>query len=168
MLLSCFIKYFFLEIHGYVYEIHGENKECRYPNECNCSYYGLVFIAWKYNAVNKSWLLLQNWLRQTCNAFPFVKYLFKQRDVLHVRCFKEKMINHTVLVWTIRFNVKQVKQKPLKVCITWKIVGFLEFQVLSFQGISLRTAWVCLIFKTTTSSSYGHYKSLHKLKYWYN
>ena len=32
---------FFLEIHGYVYEIQGENQECRYSNECNCSYYGL-------------------------------------------------------------------------------------------------------------------------------
>ena len=43
----------FLEIHGYVYEIHGVNKEYRYSNECNCSYYELVFIPWKYNAMSK-------------------------------------------------------------------------------------------------------------------
>ena len=36
-----------------VYEIQGENKECRYSNECNCSYYGLAFIACKYNGMNK-------------------------------------------------------------------------------------------------------------------
>ena len=36
------------------FEIQGKNKECRYCNECNCSYYGLVFIAWKDNGVNKS------------------------------------------------------------------------------------------------------------------
>ena len=51
---SCFIVDFFLEIHGYICEIHGENKECRYSNEYNFSYYGLVFIAWKYNTTNKS------------------------------------------------------------------------------------------------------------------
>ena len=79
----------------------------------------------------KSWLLLQNWLRQTCNVFvfTFAKHLFKWRDVLHVQCFVEKMINHIVLIWTIRFNVKQVKQRPLKVCITWKVVGFSEFYI---------------------------------------
>ena len=41
MFLNCFMEDFFLEIHGYVYEIQGENQECRYSNECNCSYYGL-------------------------------------------------------------------------------------------------------------------------------
>ena len=46
IILCCFIEDFFLEIHGYVYEIHGENEECRCSNECNGSYYGLVFIAW--------------------------------------------------------------------------------------------------------------------------
>ena len=60
IILCCFIEDFFLEIHGYVYEIHGENEECRCSNECNGSYYGLVFIAWQYNAMNKSWLFLQN------------------------------------------------------------------------------------------------------------
>ena len=54
MSLSSFIEDFFLEIHGYVYEIHSENKEWRYSNECNYSYYGLVFITWNYNAMNKS------------------------------------------------------------------------------------------------------------------
>ena len=56
MFLSCFMEDFYLEIHGYVYDIHSENKEYRYSNECNCSYYGLVFIPWKYNAMSKSWL----------------------------------------------------------------------------------------------------------------
>ena len=42
----CVTGFIFLEIHGYVYEIHAENKECRYSNECNCSSY-VVFIAWK-------------------------------------------------------------------------------------------------------------------------
>ena len=124
MFLNCFIEDFF-------HEIHGENKECRYSNECNCSYYGLVFIAWKYNATKKSWLLQQNWQRKTCNVFvfSFIKHLLKWSDVLHVQCFVEKVINHIVLIWTIRFNVKQVKQKPLKVCITWKVVRFLEFYI---------------------------------------
>ena len=54
MFPNYFMEYFFLEIYGYVYEIQGENKECRYSNECNCSYHGLVFIAWKYNEMNKS------------------------------------------------------------------------------------------------------------------
>ena len=107
----------------------GENIECNYSNECNCSYYGLIFITWKYNSINKSWLWLQNWLRQTCNffVFTFIKHLFKWRNVLHIEWFVEKVINHIVLMWTIKFNVKQVKQKPLKVCITWKVVGFWEF-----------------------------------------
>ena len=129
MFLNCFMEDFFLEIHGYVYDIHGENIECTYSNECNWFYYRLVFIAWKYNGMNKSWLLLQNWLRQICNVFvfTFIKYLFKRRHVSHVQGFVEKVINHIVLIWTIKFNVKQVKQNPLKVCITWKVVGFLEF-----------------------------------------
>ena len=108
----------------------GENIESRYSNECSFSYYGLFFITWKYNAINKNWLWPQNWLSQTWNVFvfTFVKHLLKRRDVLLIKCFVEKVINHAVLIWiwTIRFNVKQVKQKPLKVCITWKVVGFLE------------------------------------------
>ena len=131
MFLSCFIEEFFLEIHGDVYEIHDENKECRYFNECTFSYYGLIFVAWKYNAMNKSWLLLQSYLRQTFNffVFTFIKHLFKLRFALHIECFVEKVINHIVLIWTIRFNVMQVKQKPLKICITWKVVGFLDFYI---------------------------------------
>ena len=82
-------------------------------------------ITWEYNTMNKSWLRLQgNWLRQTCNVFvfPFIKHLFKRRDVLHVGCFVEKMIKHIVLIWTIKF-----KEKSLEVCVTWKFVAFLEF-----------------------------------------
>ena len=109
----------------------SENIESRYSNECNCSCYGLISINWKYNAMNKSWLLPQNWLRQTCNVlvFTFIKHLLKRRDVLHIKCFVEKMLDHIVLIWTIKFNVKQVNQKPLKVCITWNVIGFLEFYI---------------------------------------
>ena len=109
----------------------------RYSNECNCSYYRLIVITWKYNAMNKSWLWPQNWLRQTCNvfAFTFIKHLLKRRDVLHIKCSVEKVINHIALIWTIRFNVKQLKQKPLKVFITWKVIGFLGFY--SFPNINM-------------------------------
>ena len=68
--------------------------------------------------MNKSQLWSQNWLRQTCNVFVFIKHLFKRRDVLHIKFLVEKVINYIVLMGTIRYNVKQVKQKPLKVCIT--------------------------------------------------
>ena len=108
------------------------NIECRYSNECNCSYYWLIFITWKYSAMNKSWLWLRNWLRQICNVFgfTFIKHLFKRRDVLHIECLLGKMMNHIVLICTMKFNFKQVTQRPLKFCITWKVVGFLEFYIL--------------------------------------
>ena len=63
-------------------------------------------ITWKYNAINKSQLWLQNWLRQTCNVFvfAFIKYPFKGRDVLHIGCLVDKLINHIVLIWTIKFE----------------------------------------------------------------
>ena len=118
MFLSCFIEVFFLESHGVF-----RWKYSRYSNECNCSYYGLIFITSKYNAMSKSWLWPQNWLRQTCNVFvfTFIKHIFKRRDVLQIKCLVEKVINHIVLIWTISFNVKQVKQKALKVCIIWPL-----------------------------------------------
>ena len=37
------------------------------------------------------------------------------------------MINQVALIWIIKFNVKQVKQKSLGGFITWEVVGFLEF-----------------------------------------
>ena len=37
------------------------------------------------------------------------------------------MINHVVLMRIIKFNLKQAKQKSLKVCIMWEAAGFLEF-----------------------------------------
>ena len=40
--------------------------------------------------MNSSWLWLQNWIRQTCNVFTFIKHLFKLRDVLHIECLVEK------------------------------------------------------------------------------
>ena len=51
---NSFMEDFFREIHGYVYEIQGENKESGYSNECNYRCYGLVVIAWKYNGMSKS------------------------------------------------------------------------------------------------------------------
>ena len=92
---------------------------------------GRTFITCKYNTMNKSRLRLQNWLTQTCNVFvfTFIKHLFKRRDVLHTGCLVEKQRNHIILIWTIKFNVKQVKQKRLDVCITWEVVGFLEFYI---------------------------------------
>ena len=44
-------------------EIQGENQECRYSNECNYSYYGLVFIARKYNGMNKSIVCILSFLQ---------------------------------------------------------------------------------------------------------
>ena len=41
----------------------------------------------------------------------------------------EKMINHVVLIWTVKFNVKQVKEKSLEVCATSKVIWFLEFYI---------------------------------------
>ena len=104
----------------------GENVECRYSSECHCSYYGLIFVTWKYNAMNKSWLLPQNWLRPAMFlSLPLCK-TYSNGGM--IKWFVEQVINH---IWAIRFNVKQAKQKPLKVCITWKVVRFLEF--ISFQ-----------------------------------
>ena len=37
---------------------------------------------------------------------------------MHIKFLVEKVINYIVLMGTIRYNVKQVKQKPLKVCVT--------------------------------------------------
>ena len=73
----------------------------------------------------------QNWLRQTCNVFVFnfIEHLFKRSIVLHTGCLVEKVINHIVSIWTIKFTVDQVKQKPLEVSITWKVVGFLELYI---------------------------------------
>ena len=120
-LLMCFVKRGVLE------------RSLKLPaaSKSNCSYCGLIFITWKYNTMKKSRLLSQNSLRQICNvfAFTFIKHLFKRRIVLHIGCIVEKVINHIVLIWAIKFNVKQVKQKPLEVCITWKVVGVLEFYI---------------------------------------
>ena len=60
--------------------------------------------------MNKSRLWSQNSLRQTCNVFfTFFKHLFKRRDVLHIGCLVEKVINHIVLIRTNKFDLKQVK-----------------------------------------------------------
>ena len=61
--------------------------------------------------------------------FTFIKHLYKQNDVLNIGCLLEKVINHIVLIWTIEFDLKQVNQKPVEICITWKVIGFLEFYI---------------------------------------
>ena len=101
----------------------GEKIEYRYSNEFNSSYYGLIITTWKYNAMNRSWVWSQNWLEQVCNifAFTFIKHLFKRRDAFHIEYLLEKVMNHIVLIRTIRFNVKQVKKKSLKVILPGKL-----------------------------------------------
>ena len=90
MILSCFIEVFFLEIHS---SCLGDNIECRYSNECNWSHYRLIVITWKYNAMNNSWLWLQNQQRQACNVFvfTFITQQFKQNDVLHIKYLVQKV-----------------------------------------------------------------------------
>ena len=80
-------------------------------------------------STKKSRLWSQNSLRLTCKVFVFIKHLFKRRDVLHIGCLAEKVINHIVFIWTTKFNLKQVKQKPVEVCITWIVKIFLEFYI---------------------------------------
>ena len=46
-----------------------------------------------------------------------------------------------VFVFTIKSDVKRVKQKPLEVCIARKIVGFLEFYVFpGYKNINMLLA----------------------------
>ena len=57
----------------------------------------------------------------------FIKHQFKRSYFLHIGCLVEKVINHMVLIWIIKFNLKHVMQKSVKVCIIWKVVGYSEF-----------------------------------------
>ena len=41
-------------------------------NECSYRCYGLMYITWKYNSINKSRLWSKNWLRQTYNVAMFL------------------------------------------------------------------------------------------------
>ena len=68
---------------------------------------------------------------QCCNVLvvTFIKQLFKQRRLLNIGCLVEKVIHHIVLIWAINFNFEQVKQRSLKVCISWKVVRFLKFYI---------------------------------------
>ena len=78
--------------------ILGRSAKSPAANKCNCSGCGLMFITWKYNTTSQ--LLSLNLLRQTCNVFTFnfIKLLLKQRDVLHIGCLVEKVINHIILI----------------------------------------------------------------------
>ena len=86
-----------------------------------------MFITSKHNTINMSQLWSQNSLRGTCNVFfvfNFIKHLFKWRDVLHIEYLVK---NHIVLIWTIEFDLKQVKQKPcLYYLKSYKIFGILH------------------------------------------
>ena len=145
--------------------------------------------------MNKSRLWSQNSLRQTGNVFvfSFSKHLFNRRNVLHIGRLVEKVINPIVLIRTIKFNLKQVKQKPLEFCTSWKffwnftssqatktsmllvilftINSFIQYYVvLSSQKryfIENYLSWSCLILNTTTPqqpSLDGHSRVLYKLK----
>ena len=103
--------------------------------------------------MNESQLWVQNWLKQICNGFfTFVKHLLKQRDILPIGCLVEKLINHIALIETIKFNNKQVKQKPLDVSIIWKVVGCLEFYI--FPGYKNINMLLVILFTINTFTYY--------------
>ena len=110
-------------------------------NKCNCSWYGLMFITWKHNTMSKNQVWSQNWLRHTCNVFvfTFIQHLFKGRDVLHIGCLVEKNDKPQSFSFnTNKFNLKQVKQKPLEVCVIGKVVGCLEFYIFAgYKNINI-------------------------------
>ena len=56
--------------------VFGENIGCRCSNECNSSYYWLStwLITWKYNAVNKSWLVAAKMTKTNLQCFCFYVY----------------------------------------------------------------------------------------------
>ena len=58
------------------------------------------------------------------------------------------MLNHKVLVRTIKFNVKQVTQNPLEVCMALKVVGCLEFYL--FPGYENTNMLLVILFTTNT------------------
>ena len=80
--------------------------------------------------MNKSQLWSQNSLRQTCNVFCLYLY---QAPVQAEGCFAYWMLGRKIdkshSFNTNNFNLKQVKSKPVEVCITWKVIGFLEFYI---------------------------------------
>ena len=96
--------------------------------------------------MNKIQPWLKNWQKQIRNVFTFtfIKHLFKRRNVLHTAFLVEKVINHIVLLWTTGFNVNQVKKKPLEVCVTSKVVGFLEFYI--FPGYKVINMLLVILF----------------------
>ena len=67
------------------------------------------------------------------------------RYVLRIECLAEEVINHIILIWTIRFNVKQVKQKPLKVCIT--LFFFYKHNFFNHAGKALKIKHVLSIIR---------------------
>ena len=72
---------------------------------------------------------------------------------MHIGCLVEKkMINQIVLIRAIKFNVKHVKQKPLEVCITWKVVGCLEFY--TFSGYKNIEMLLVILFTIITFTYY--------------
>ena len=53
-----------------------------------------------------------------------------------------------ILIWPIKFNVKQVKQKRLEVCITWQVVEFLESYI--FPGYKNINMLLVILFTINT------------------
>ena len=104
----------------------GENIECRYSNERNCSYYGLLFYYLEIKCNEQGLTVAAGLTEADLQWFClyFIKHLFKGGDVLHIECLVEQVINLIVLIWIIRFNVKQVKQKPLKKYFTENCLSF--------------------------------------------
>ena len=79
-----------------------------------------------------------------------------QRDVLHIGCLVEKVINPTVLILKIKFNLKQAKQRPVEGCITKKVIGYLEFYIFPVdKNINRLYGLRCLVVKVLDSHSRG-------------
>ena len=61
---------------------------------------------------------------------------------------RKKVINQIVLIRSIKINVKHVKYKPIEVCITWKVVGCLEFY--TFPGYKNIEMLLVILFAINT------------------
>ena len=73
---------------------------------------------------------MQNWTRQTCNVFVFtcIKHLFKWRDVLHIECLEEKMINHIVLYEQLSLMLSWSNWSLSKFVLPGKLKDFWNFK----------------------------------------
>ena len=84
----------------------------------------LCFGIWWFHEIWKSKILKFDFLENEKNLWSKKKnFFFLIEQVLSLRLKKQSSKN----VADTAFNVKQVKQKPFEVCITWKV--FLEFYI---------------------------------------